>query len=143
VSVLVLGSAGLVGRSLVGRLASAGNSVVACDVRPSPIPPVAGVSYGQTDVSRLDQVLALVEQHEVSGVVLLSYMMGQLMSPKYADILQACQTNITGVTNVLEAAGRSPASRRRSERTSTASASRRAFPPPRPDPREHRPHLGV
>jgi aldehyde dehydrogenase (NAD+) len=103
-SVLVLGSSGLVGRSLVGRLASAGNSVVACDVRPSPIPPVAGVSYGQTDVSRLDQVLALVEQHEVSGVVLLSYMMGQLMSPKYADILQACQTNITGVTNVLEAA---------------------------------------
>ena len=103
-SVLVLGSSGLVGRSLVGRLASAGDAVVACDVRPSPIPPVAGVSYVRTDISRLDQVLTLVEQHEVSGVVLLSYMMGQLMSLKYADILQACQTNITGVTNVLEAA---------------------------------------
>jgi nucleoside-diphosphate-sugar epimerase len=53
-SVLVLGSSGLVGRSLVGRLATAGNSVVACDVRPSPIPPVASVSYAQTDISRLD-----------------------------------------------------------------------------------------
>src|SRR6202161_1472480 len=103
-SVLVLGSSGLVGRSLVGRLAAAGHSVVAGDVRPSPIPPVAGVSYVHTDISRLDQVLTLVEQHEVSGVVLLSYMMGQLMSLKYADVLQACQTNITGVTNVLEAA---------------------------------------
>ena len=102
--VLVLGSSGLVGRSLVGRLASAGEAVVACDVRPSPIPRVAGVTYVQTDISRLDQVLTLVELHEVSGVVLLSYMMGQLMSLKYADILQACQTNITGVTNVLEAA---------------------------------------
>ena len=103
-SVLVLGSSGLVGRSLVGRLAAAGEAVVACDVRPSPIPPVAGVTYVHTDISRLDQVLTLVEQHEVSGIVLLSYMMGQLMSLKYADILQACQTNITGVTNVLEAA---------------------------------------
>ena len=32
-SVLVLGSSGLVGRSLVGRLAAAGHSVVAGDVR--------------------------------------------------------------------------------------------------------------
>ena len=103
-SVLVLGSSGLVGRRLVGRLAAAGHSVLAGDLRPSPIPPVAGVSYRQSDISRLDQVLTLVEQHEVSGVVLLSYMMGQLMSLKYADILQACQTNIMGVTNVLEAA---------------------------------------
>ena len=103
-SVLVLGSSGLVGRSLVGRLATAGHSVVACDVRPSPLPPVAGVSYVRTDISRLDQVLALVEQHDVSGIVLLSYMMGQLMSPKFGDILQACQVNVTGVTNVLEAA---------------------------------------
>jgi nucleoside-diphosphate-sugar epimerase len=103
-SVLVLGSSGLVGRSLVGRLAAAGHPVVAGDVRPSPLPPVAGVSYVHTDISRLDQVLALIEQHDVSGVVLLSYMMGQLMSPKFGDILQACQVNVTGVTNALEAA---------------------------------------
>ncbi len=103
-SVLVLGSSGLVGRSLVGRLAAAGHSVVACDVTPSPVEPVAGVSYVRADISRLDQVLALVEQHDVSGIVLLSYMMGQLMSPKFGDILQACQVNVTGVTNVLEAA---------------------------------------
>jgi UDP-glucuronate 4-epimerase len=77
---------------------------VACDIAPSRLPPVDGVSYVRTDVSRLDQVLALVEQHDVSGIVLLSYMMGQLMSPKFGDILQACQVNVTGVTNVLEAA---------------------------------------
>ncbi len=103
-SILVLGSSGLVGRSLVDRLAAAGHSVVACDVTPSRLPPVAGVSYVRADISRLDQVLALVDQHDVSGIVLLSYMMGQLMSPKFGDILQACQVNITGVTNVLEAA---------------------------------------
>ena len=103
-SVLVLGSSGLVGRSLVGRLAAAGHSVVACDVRPSPLPPVADVTYLSTDISRLDQVLALVEQHDISGIALLSYMMGQLMSPKFGDILRACQVNVTGVTNVLEAA---------------------------------------
>jgi UDP-glucuronate 4-epimerase len=102
-SVLVLGSSGLVGRSLVPRLAAAGESVVAGDVTPSAAP-VAGVSYVRTDISRLDQVLTLVEQHDVSGIVLLSYMMGQLMSPKFGDILQACQVNVTGVTNVLEAA---------------------------------------
>jgi nucleoside-diphosphate-sugar epimerase len=104
VSVLVLGSSGLVGRSLTGRLAAAGHSVVACDVRPSALPPVPGVTYLSTDVSRLDQVTAVVEQHDVTGIALLSYMMGQLMSPKFGDILQACQVNVTGVANVLEAA---------------------------------------
>src|SRR6202020_373918 len=101
--VLVLGSSGLVGRSLVPRLAAAGESVVAGDVTP-PAAPAAGVTYVHTDISRLDQVLALVEQHDVTGIVLLSYMMGQLMSPKFGDILQACQVNVTGVTNALEAA---------------------------------------
>jgi nucleoside-diphosphate-sugar epimerase len=103
-SVLVLGSSGLVGRSLVGRLAAAEHSVVAGDVRPSPLPPAAGVSYVNTDISRLDQVLALLEEQDVSGIVLLSYMMGQLMSPKFDGIVQASQVNVTGVANVLEAA---------------------------------------
>ena len=62
------------------------------------------MTYLSTDISRLDQVLALVEQHDISGIALLSYMMGQLMSPKFGDILRACQVNVTGVTNVLEAA---------------------------------------
>jgi nucleoside-diphosphate-sugar epimerase len=103
-SVLVLGSSGLVGRRLVGRLAAAGHAVVACDVTPPPAGPAAGVSYARADITRLDQVLALVKEHDVTGVALLSYMMGQLMSPTFGDILQACQVNITGVTNVLEAA---------------------------------------
>jgi nucleoside-diphosphate-sugar epimerase len=103
-SLLVLGSSGLVGRSLVGRLAAAGHPVVAADPRPWPLAPVAGVTYARTDVSRLDQVLALVEQHDVTGIVLLSYMMGQLMLPDYADMLRVTQVNITGMANVLEAA---------------------------------------
>jgi nucleoside-diphosphate-sugar epimerase len=103
-SVLVLGSSGLVGRRLVGRLAAAGHAVVACDVTPPPAGPVAGVSYARADITRLDQVLALVKEHDVTGVALLSYMMGQLMSPTFGDILQACQVNVTGVTNALEAA---------------------------------------
>jgi UDP-glucose 4-epimerase len=103
-SVLVLGSSGLVGRRLVSRLAGAGHAVLACDVTAPVTPPVAGVTYVRADISRIDQVLALMNDHDVSGVALLSYMMGQLMSPQFADILQACQVNITGITNVLEAA---------------------------------------
>jgi nucleoside-diphosphate-sugar epimerase len=103
-SVLVLGSSGLVGRRLVSRLGAEGHAVVACDVTPPPAAPVAGASYVRADISRIEQILAVLNEHDVSSVALLSYMMGQLMSPQFADILHACQVNITGVTNVLEAA---------------------------------------
>ena len=56
------------------------------------------------DISRIDQVLALLSDHDVSAIALLSYIMGPLMSPQYSDILQALQINVTGVTSVLEAA---------------------------------------
>src|ERR1700716_4274833 len=103
-SVLVLGSSGLVGRRLVGRLAATGNTVVACDIAPPTTPPVDGVSYVSADMSRIDRILALLQEHDVSGIALLSYIMGPLMSPQHSDILQACQVNVVGVTNVLEAA---------------------------------------
>lgn len=103
-SVLVLGSSGLVGRRLVRRLVGEGHAVLACDVAPPSTPPVDGVTYLRADISRIDQLLALLNDHDVSGIALLSYMMGQLMSPQFADILQACQVNVTGITNVLEAA---------------------------------------
>jgi nucleoside-diphosphate-sugar epimerase len=103
-SVLVLGSSGLVGRRLVGRLAAAGNTVVACDIAPPTEPPVDGVSYVSADMSRIDRILALLQEHDVSGIALLSYIMGPLMSPQHSDILLACQVNVVGVTNVLEAA---------------------------------------
>jgi nucleoside-diphosphate-sugar epimerase len=47
VSVLVLGSSGLVGRRLVARLATEGRTVVACDVVGPTAAPIAGVSYVQ------------------------------------------------------------------------------------------------
>jgi nucleoside-diphosphate-sugar epimerase len=103
-SVLVLGSSGLVGRRLVRHLVSEGQDVLACDVAAPSTPPVAGVTYLRADISRIDQILALLKDHDVSGIALLSYMMGQLMSPQFADILQACQVNVTGVTSVLESA---------------------------------------
>jgi nucleoside-diphosphate-sugar epimerase len=103
-SVLVLGSSGLVGRRLVGRLAADGHAVVACDITPPPTPPVGGVRYVSADIARIDQVLAVLQEHEVSAIALLSYIMGPLMSPQHSEILQACQVNVIGVTNVLEAA---------------------------------------
>jgi nucleoside-diphosphate-sugar epimerase len=103
-TVLVLGSSGLVGRRLVGRLVTKGHAVVAGDVTAPATPPVPGAAYVRADISRIDQVLALLKDHGVSSIALLSYMMGQLMSPQFADILSACQVNVTGVTNVLEAA---------------------------------------
>lgn len=103
-SVLVLGSSGLVGRRLVSRLVTEGQAVLAGDVAAPPPAPDAGATYVRADISRIEQILTLMNDHDVCGIALLSYMMGQLMSPQFSDILQACQVNITGITNVLEAA---------------------------------------
>jgi nucleoside-diphosphate-sugar epimerase len=106
-SVLVLGSSGLVGRRLVKRLAADGGPVIACDVvHPNFViePEVPGVTYEVADIARLDQLLNVMNKHDVTEVALLSYIMGPLMSPQHSDILLACRVNITGVTNVLEAA---------------------------------------
>ena len=106
-TVLVLGSSGLVGRRLVARLASGGTTVVAADVAPAPqtgdeLP--ASVIHARVDTTRLDQLVDVVQRHEVSEVALLSYVMGPLMSPEHRDMLHACAVNVTGVVNVLEAA---------------------------------------
>src|SRR5690606_33274049 len=106
-TILVLGSSGLVGRRLTTRLVDEGHDVVACDVtipEASRRNAVEGVSYVRADMSRLDQMLHVINEYQVTEVALLSYIMGPLMSPEHADILGACEVNVTGVTNVLEAA---------------------------------------
>ncbi|MFJ8749057.1 NAD-dependent epimerase/dehydratase family protein [Streptomyces sp. NPDC102441] len=106
-SILVLGSSGLVGRELVHTLAAAGHQVVACDVTaPADAESRAGesITYARGDITRLDQMIDLMQRHEVSEVACLSYVMGPLMSPDFSDFLLASQINIMGVTNVLEAA---------------------------------------
>ncbi|MCW2525394.1 MAG: NAD-dependent epimerase/dehydratase, partial [Pseudonocardiales bacterium] len=103
-SVLVLGSSGLVGRRLVARLATEGRTVVACDVVGPTAAPIAGVSYVQVDITRLDRILSVIAEHQVEQIALLSYIMGPLMSPLHSDILLACDVNVSGVANVLEAA---------------------------------------
>ncbi|WP_019546636.1 NAD-dependent epimerase/dehydratase family protein [Streptomyces sulphureus] len=104
-STLVLGSSGLVGRELITKLAGAGHQVVACDVaKPVGSPSPEGITYVSADMSRLDQMVALLHEHEVSRIACFSYVMGPLMSPGFADFLGAQQVNIMGVTNVLEAA---------------------------------------
>ncbi|HVW41697.1 MAG TPA: NAD(P)-dependent oxidoreductase [Amycolatopsis sp.] len=110
-TVLVLGGSGLVGRRLVRRLADEGTPVVACDVVAPPTPHPPGVTTAIADITRLDQVLELIAEHEVTSIALLSYIMGPLMSPQHRDILLACQVNVTGVTTVLEAARLSGARR--------------------------------
>ncbi|HVV08135.1 NAD(P)-dependent oxidoreductase [Amycolatopsis sp.] len=110
-TVLVLGGSGLVGRRLVRRLADEGTPVVACDVVAPPSPHPAGVTTAIADITRLDQILSLLAEHEVTSIALLSYIMGPLMSPQHKDILLACQVNVTGVATVLEAARLSGVSR--------------------------------
>lgn len=106
-TVLVVGSSGLVGRRLVAQLAADGLPVVAADVvhpTSDARPRVEGVEYVTADVRRLDQLLGLIQAHAVQKVALLSYIMGPLMSPRYADLTTAGEVNIAGVTTVLEAA---------------------------------------
>jgi nucleoside-diphosphate-sugar epimerase len=103
-SVLVLGSSGLVGRRLVRQLIDDGEEVIACDVAP-PISrlDLPGLTYVAADITHLEKILALIKEHDVTQVALLSYIMGPLMNPLLSDILGTCEVNITGVTNVLEA----------------------------------------
>jgi nucleoside-diphosphate-sugar epimerase len=103
-SVLVLGSSGLVGRRLVARLAADGHTVIASDVAPPVGGELPGVTYVRADVTRLDRLLSVIKQHDVSRIALLSYIMGPLMSPEHSDIPLACEVNVGGVTSVLEAA---------------------------------------
>ncbi|MFF4767353.1 NAD-dependent epimerase/dehydratase family protein [Streptomyces sp. NPDC001255] len=103
-SVLVLGSSGLVGRELVRTLHTSGHRVVACDVAPPIEPTDPEVPFVRADITRLDQLVDLMRTHEVSEIACLSYVMGPLMSPDFSDFLMATQINVTGVTNVLEAA---------------------------------------
>ncbi|MFF1732136.1 NAD-dependent epimerase/dehydratase family protein [Streptomyces sp. NPDC058247] len=105
-SVLVLGSSGLVGRELVHTLAAAGHHVVACDVA-APVgaaKAAESITYARADITRLDQMVDLMQRHEVSALACLSYVMGPLMTPDFSDFLLASQINVMGVTNVLEAA---------------------------------------
>jgi UDP-glucose 4-epimerase len=107
-SVLVLGSSGLVGRELITKLAGAGHAVVACDVAapagPGPEADGGAISRVRGDITRLEQLIDIVQRHQVTEIACLSYVMGPLMSPEFADFLPAQQINIIGVTNVLEAA---------------------------------------
>jgi len=106
-TVLVLGSSGLVGRRLVRKLADDGTPVVACDVvhpRSAGLPELPGVAYVTADITRLDQLLSIIKEHDVAALALLSYIMGPLMSPEHRDIPLACEVNVAGITNVLEAA---------------------------------------
>jgi nucleoside-diphosphate-sugar epimerase len=113
-TVLVLGSSGLVGRKLTRRLLDEGHTVVAGDVAP-PSEAVRdeteGAVHVRADMARLDQVLGVVKEHGVTRIALLSYIMGPLMSPAHTEILGALEVNVTGVTNVLEAARLSDARR--------------------------------
>jgi len=103
-SVLVLGSSGLVGRELVRTLTASGHHVVACDVTPPSPAAESDVTYVRADITRLDQLIDLMQTHEVSEVACLSYVMGPLISPDFSDFLMASQINVIGVTNVFEAA---------------------------------------
>jgi len=113
-TILVLGSSGLVGRKLTRRLLDEGHPVVACDVA-APAGAVReeteGAVHVRADIARLDQVLGVIKEHGVSRIALLSYIMGPLMSPEHREILRAIEVNVTGVANVLEAARLSDARR--------------------------------
>ncbi len=106
-TVLVLGSSGLLGRRLVADLAGQGRDVVGCDVAappPGATVEADNVTYLSADITRLDQMIDVMRSHDVGEIALLSYIMGPLMSPEHRDILGACDVNVTGVTTVLEAA---------------------------------------
>ena len=55
-------------------------------------------------MTRLDLVIDLMQAHDVSRVVLLSYVMGPLVTPEFRDFPGAIGVNVVGVTNVFEAA---------------------------------------
>jgi nucleoside-diphosphate-sugar epimerase len=102
--VLVTGSSGFLGRSVVKALAIHGASPVAFDVAPPRAELPEGVPYAQGSVANIEEVMAAIVEHRVRRVVALSYVMAPLNARGFHDYIGAVRVNLLGITNVLEAA---------------------------------------
>ena len=103
--ILVTGSSGFIGREVVKALAAHGAEPVAFD----PIPPRPGdlpdgVPYVRGLSGDLQQLMAAIVEHKVQRIVAQGYIMAALDRPDYQDFVGAVETNVLGITYILEAA---------------------------------------
>jgi nucleoside-diphosphate-sugar epimerase len=102
--ILVVGSSGYIGRSVVRHLAEQGAQVIGFDLVPESAPAAAGVAFVRGDMTNLEEVMAAIVDHGVQRIVALGYFMTPLLAPECRDLLTAARVNVIGVTNLFEAA---------------------------------------
>jgi nucleoside-diphosphate-sugar epimerase len=107
VTTLITGGTGLIGAVLAEKLVARKERVVLLDLAPATwrIEHIAGdagrLTVARGDVTSLVELMDAVRAHDVTAIVHLAYVLG---SESNANPEQATRVNITGTTNVLEAA---------------------------------------
>jgi nucleoside-diphosphate-sugar epimerase len=103
--IMVVGSSGYIGRSVVRHLAEQGAEVVAFDIAPVPeLWTTPGVSYVHGNMVNLEEIMSAIVEHGVQRIVALGYFMTPLLAPECRDLVNAARVNIVGITNLFEAA---------------------------------------
>lgn len=95
--ILVVGGAGLIGRTLIPRLAREGHEVTCFDINTNV--PDLGAAFVRGDVTQFDDVVGAVATARPDRLINLSYHIGSDLAPHIATKL-----NIVGMDNCFEAA---------------------------------------
>ncbi|MFF0269463.1 NAD-dependent epimerase/dehydratase family protein [Kribbella sp. NPDC004536] len=102
-SVLVTGSAGLIGERVVRALSDRGADVIGVDPA-EPARQSADCLQIVGDAGDLDLALRIMDQHGVDTLIVLGYVMHQLFEPDFRDMSAAIRANVLGIANLFEAA---------------------------------------
>ena len=101
-AILVIGGTGFIGIRVIPRLIALGQSVVCMDINPA-APSLTDlgdkVSVIRGDVTRFDEVIAVMREAKADRVLNLSYNLGPDLPPH-----RATRLNIVGMDNCFEAA---------------------------------------
>jgi nucleoside-diphosphate-sugar epimerase len=102
-TVLVTGASGMIGCELARQLAAAGETVVAADIRPLPLPDsvTAGVKIANVNVAIQGELIDLVRSTGATRIFHLAAMLSQQAERRHS---LAFEVNVRGAYNIMEAA---------------------------------------
>jgi len=119
--ILIVGSQGLIGRSIVAKLVDSGANVISCDIGSISIPDGSGiddgdestVKYMKLDITDENQVDALFQTYQdLDGIINLAYPRNPAYGDDFLDVTFAnftanVSSNLGGTFNLLKYASKS------------------------------------